>query len=118
MKDFNPVETQSFEFAVRTVNMYKHLTNNYKEFDLFRQFLRSGTSIGANVTEAQKAQSHADFCAKMYIALKEANETQYWIKLFYRTNYINESEYKSIKKDIDSVISLLVAITKSSNPQE
>lgn len=117
MKDCNPIEAQSFEFAVRTVNMYKHLMCNYKEFDLFRQFLRCGTSIGANVSEAQKAQSHADFCAKMYIALKEANETQYWIRLFYRTGYINESEYQSIKKDIDSIVSLLMAITKSSKPQ-
>lgn len=80
---------------------------------MFRQFLRSGTSIGANVAEAQKAQSYADFCAKMYIALKEANEAQYWIKLFYRTSYLNEAEYNSIKKDIDSIVSLLMAITKS-----
>ncbi len=118
MTEFNPIESQSFEFAVRTVNMYKHLTNSYKEFDLFRQFLRSGTSIGANVAEAQKAQSHADFCAKMYIALKEANETQYWIRLFYRINYLSESEYKSIRKDIDSIIGLLMAITKSSKTKD
>ena len=109
----NQIEKQSFEFAVRTVNLYKHLTREYKEFDLFRQFLRSGTSVGANVSDAQKAQSRADFYAKMYIALKEANESQYWLRLFYRTSYLTESEYESMKADIDSIISLLMAITKS-----
>ena len=109
----NEVGEQSFEFAVRTVNLYKHLIREHNEFDLFRQFLRCGTSIGANVSEAQKAQSHADFCSKMYIALKEANESQYWLRLFYRTNYLTEPEYASMKKDIDSIVSLLMAITKS-----
>ena len=110
----NQIQTQSFEFAVRVINLYKHLVKSHKEFDLFRQFLRSGTSVGANVAEAQTAQSYADFNSKMYIALKEANETQYWLRLFYRTEYLNDHEYQSIKKDIDSIVSLLMAITKSS----
>lgn len=110
----NQIQTQSFEFAVRVVNLYKHLVKSHREFDLFRQFLRSGTSVGANVAEAQTAQSYADFHSKMYIALKEANETQYWLRLFYRTEYLNDYEYQSIKKDIDSIVSLLMAITKSS----
>ena len=109
----NQIEHQSFEFAVRTVNLYKYLTSSHQEFDLFRQFLRSGTSIGANVSEAQKAQSYADFSSKMYIALKEANETQYWLRLFHRIGYLSDTEYSSIKADIDSIISLLMAITKS-----
>ena len=109
----NQIEHQSFEFAIRTVNLYKYLISSHQEFDLFRQFLRSGTSIGANVSEAQKAQSYADFSSKMYIALKEANETQYWLRLFHRTGYLNDAEYSSIKNDIDSIISLLMAITKS-----
>ena len=78
----NQIQTQSFEFAVRVVNLYKHLVKSHREFDLFRQFLRSGTSVGANVAEAQTAQSYADFHSRMYIALKEANETQYWLRLF------------------------------------
>ncbi len=109
----NQIEIQSFEFAVRTINLFKHLTSNYREIDLFRQFLRSGTSIGANVAEAQKAQSYADFSSKMYIALKEANESQYWLRLFHRTGYLCDAEYESIKNDVDSIISLLMAITKS-----
>ena len=109
----NQIDTKAFAFAIRTVNLYKHLKSTSNEFDLFRQVLRSGTSIGANVTEAQMAQSHADFCAKMYIALKEANETQYWIRLLHKTGYITDPEYESIKNDIDEIVSLLVAITKS-----
>lgn len=109
----NQIEARSFEFAVRTVNLYKHLKSTNKEFDLFRQILRSGTSIGANVKEAQMAQSRADFCAKMYIALKEANETQYWLRLLHRTSYINDIEYESLKKDADEIVSMLVAITKT-----
>lgn len=98
MKRENAIEEKSFDFAVRIVNLYKHLTSEKKEFVLSKQLLRSGTSIGANVTEAQKAQSEADFTAKLYIALKEANETYYWLRLLHRTDYLTESEFKSMEK--------------------
>ena len=111
----NVIETKSFEFAVRTVNLYKHLTDNKKEFVLSKQLLRSGTSIGANVTEAQKGQSKADFNVKMNIALKEANESEYWIRLLYRTEYLTKEEFNSIEKDIKEIIAILVSICKKTN---
>ena len=77
----NIVEQKSFAFAVRIVNLYKYLSQEQKEYTLSKQLLRSGTSIGANVAEAQRGQSKADFTAKMCIALKEANETDYWLRL-------------------------------------
>ena len=86
-----------------------------KEYVLSKQILRSGTSIGANVSEAQKGQSIADFNAKMNIALKEANETEYWLRLLYRTDYISESEFESIEKDAKEIIAILVSICKKTN---
>ena len=115
MKMDNVIETKSFDFAVRTVNLYKHLTDNKKEFVLSKQLLRSGTSIGANVNEAQKGQSKADFNAKMNIALKEANESEYWIRLLYRTEYLTKEEFNSIEKDIKEIIAILVSICKKTN---
>ena len=111
----NVIETKSFDFAVRTVNLYKHLTDNKKEFVLSKQLLRSGTSIGANVTEAQKGQSKADVNAKMNIALKEANESEYWIRLLYRTEYLTKEEFNSIEKDIKEITAILVSICKKTN---
>ena len=111
----NVIETKSFDFAVRTVNLYKYLTDNKKEFVLSKQLLRSGTSIGANVTEAQKGQSKADFNVKMNIALKEANESEYWIRLLYRTEYLTKEEFNSIEKDIKEIIAILVSICKKTN---
>ena len=108
----NIVEIKSFDFAVRIVKLYQHLTENKKEYILSKQLLRSGTSIGANVAEAQKAQSKADFYTKMTISLKEANETHYWLKLLHRTDYLSDREFESISLDINDLISILVAITK------
>jgi len=110
----NPVEDKSFSFAVRSVNLYKYLTNTQKEFIISKQFLRSGTSIGANVSEAVRAQSKADFYAKMSIALKEANETHYWLRLLYESEYLREDEYQSMNQDVNELISILVSICKSS----
>lgn len=76
--------------------------------------MRSGTSIGANVSEAQRAQSKADFVSKMSIALKEANETNYWLKLLYRTDYIDEKQFGSMVGDLDEIISILVSICNTS----
>ena len=106
---------KSFDFAVRIVNLYKHMTSNKKEYVLSKQLLRSGTSIGANITEAQRGQSKADFTAKMSIALKEAYETDYWLRLLYKTEYINANEYESIDKDIKEIICLLMSICKTAN---
>ena len=109
---------KSFEFAVRIVNLYKHITSNKKEYILSKQLLRSGTSIGANVTEAQRGQSKADFTAKMAIALKEAYETEYWLRLLYKTEYMNGNEYDSIHKDIEEIISLLISICKTASSKK
>lgn len=97
------------------MNLYKYLIAEKKKFVLSKQLLRSGTSIGANVAEAQKAQTKPDFNAKMNIALKEANETEYWLKLLYRTDYLTESEFESIKNDIKEIIAILVSICKKTN---
>ena len=111
----NIIEIKSFDFAVRIVNLYKYLSEEKKELVLSNQILRSGTSIGANVSEAQKAQTRADFNAKMYIALKEANETSYWLRLLHRTNYITDNEFNSINDDITEILALLVSICKKTN---
>ena len=106
---------KSFEFSVRIVNLYKYLTQEHHEYVLSKQLLRCGTSIGANIAEAQRGQSKADFTAKMNIALKEANEAEYWIRLLYRTEYLNQQQYDSIHKDVCELISLLTSICKTSN---
>ena len=110
----NVIENKSFDFAVRIVNLHKHLSTEKKEFVLSKQLLRSGTSIGANVSEAVRGQSKADFAAKMCIALKEANESHYWIRLLYKTDFITEQEFKSIENDIIELIKILSSICKTS----
>ena len=110
----NTIVDKSLDFAVRIVKLCKYLGQEHKEFILSKQLLRAGTSIGANVAEAQRGQSKADFVAKMSIALKEANETDYWLKLLYRTDYLTENQYVSISRDINELISLLMSICKSS----
>ncbi len=109
------IENKSFDFAVRIVNLYKHLTTDKKEFVLSKQLLRSGTSIGANVSEGEKGQSKADFNAKMNIALKEANETFYWLRLLHKTDYLSDKEFLSMQSDIDEIIAILVSICKKTN---
>ena len=107
------VADKSFEFAVRIVNLCKHLRHDKNEYVLSKQLLRSGTSIGANVHEGRRAQSRADFLAKMSIALKEANETHYWLKLLYRTEYLTKKEYLSMEADVDEILRILTAICKT-----
>ena len=111
----NIIENKSFDFAVRIVNLYKYIINEKREFVLSKQLLRSGTSIGANVAEAERAQSRADFAAKMSVALKESNETLYWLRLLNATDYITNEEFSSMQKDLDELISLLVSICKKTN---
>ena len=110
----NIIEEKSFAFAIRVVNLYKHLNDTRKEFVLSKQLLRSGTSIGANVAEAEQAQSTPDFVSKMSIALKEASETKYWIRLLASTNYLTEAETASILNDCVELEKILVSIVKSS----
>ena len=111
----NVIEEKSFDLAVRIVNLYKFLINERKEYVLSKQLLRSGTSIGANVSEAEKGQTRADFNAKMNIALKEANETEYWLKLLCKTEYLSEKEFETIEKDVKEIIAILVSICKKTN---
>ena len=110
----NVIEIKSFNFAVRIVNLYKHLTDTKKEYILSKQLLRSGTSIGANVAEAEQAQSKPDFISKMNIALKETSETKYWIKLLMATDFLSPKESNSLLDDCVELEKLLVSIIKSS----
>lgn len=107
----NPLRTKSFRFSINIVNLYKHLINQ-QEFVLSKQLVRCGTSIGANIFEAQRAQSVPDFTAKMYIALKEAQETIYWLMLLKETNYIDEKTAGKAINDCEELIKMLTATTK------
>ena len=109
----NVIEEKSFEFAIRIVNLCKYLRDEKGEKILSNQLLRSGTSIGANVCEAEKGQTKSDFYSKMTISLKEANETEYWLRLLHKTDYLTDSEFESIFKDIEEIYSILIAITKT-----
>ena len=112
----NAVLDKSFQFSIRVVKLYKYLVNEHKEFVLSKQLLRSGTSIGVNVNEAQAAQSKADFVAKMSIASKEARETQYWINLLIETDYLNSKELyvETLQKESNELAKLLTSIVKTS----
>ena len=111
------IESKSFDFAVRIVNLYKFLNEQKKEYTLSKQLLRSGTSIGANVTEAQQAQSRPDFISKLSIALKETSESKYFIRLLQATDYLTEAQAKSILSDCVEIEKLLVSIIKTSKEQ-
>ena len=104
---------KSKKFAVRIVNLYKYLCNDKKEYVLSKQILRSGTSIGANVRESIHAQSSADFINKLSIALKEADETEYWLELLNASDIIDDVEFKSMSDDVKQIIGTLVKIIKS-----
>jgi len=110
----NVVVQKSYAFAVRIVRLNRYLVSEHNEFVLSRQVMRSGTAIGALVREARFAQSRKDFIHKLSIALKEANETDYWIDLLHDTQYLSSRMYDDIKKDIDELVRLLVSIVKTS----
>jgi len=95
----NPVREKSFAFAIRVVGLYKYLVNEKKEYVLSKQFLKSGTSIGANVEEGIGGISRKDFRAKLSIAYKEARETKYWLRLLHATDYIDEHAFDSMIYD-------------------
>ena len=110
------IEERSFDFAVRIVKLKDFLFENKKEYEIGRQILRSGISIGANVAEAQQAQSQADFLTKMNIALKECTETKYWLRLLKATKKLTEHEVKSIYDEcveIEKILYTIVRTTKN-----
>ncbi len=115
MKDNNIVAEKSFAFAIRIVRLHEYLCEDKRKYTLSKQLLRSGTSIGANISEAVQAQSKKDFVSKMNIALKECAETQYWIRLFAATNYLAKSESESILSDCVELGKLLTSIVKTSS---
>jgi four helix bundle protein len=103
----SPLKSKSFAFAIRCVNLYKHLVESKKEFVLSKQLLRSGTSIGANIREAQNAQSTADFIHKLSISQKECDETLYWLELLVETKFISKGEFDSINSEALELLKML-----------
>ena len=108
------VLNKSKTFAVRIIRLNNYLSSEKKEFVMSKQILRSGTSVGANISEALQAQSKLDFISKLSIALKEASETEYWIDALYQSKYLTVKQYDSIKADCIELIKLLTSIIKTS----
>ena len=111
------IKDKTKSFALRIIKLYKYLTlvSDMKEYVMSKQILRCGTSIGANVKEALRGQSKADFKAKMNIALKEASETEYWLELLHESDYISEEQFQSIIADNIEIIKILTSIVKNSD---
>ncbi len=105
---------KSYAFAIRVIRAYKFLSSEQREFVLSKQILRSGTAIGALIREAEHAESKADFIHKLSIALKEANETEYWLMLLHDTDYIDDKSFASIVIDCQELIKMLISIIKTS----
>ena len=108
----NAIQNKSRDFAIRIIGCYKFLTEQKGEYVMSKQLLRCGTSIGANTRESKNAQSRMDFLNKLNIALKEADETEYWLDLLHATNYIDDKQYDSINSDCAELIKLLTSIIK------
>ncbi len=108
----NAIQIKSRDFAIRIIGYYKFLTEQKSEYVMSKQLLRCGTSIGANTRESKNAQSRMDFLNKLNIALKEADEAEYWIDLLHETNYLDDTTYKSINTDCTELIKLLTSIIK------
>jgi four helix bundle protein len=113
MAERNVIKDKSFRFALRIVKLYQYLKDDKKEYVLSKQVLRSGTAIGALVRESQHAESKADFIHKLSIALKEANETEYWIELLFQSGFLEEKSYQSIHIDIEELLKLLTSIVRT-----
>src|SRR5882672_10852427 len=107
------IKTKSYAFAVRIVKLYQYLYGEKKEFVLSKQLLRSGTSVGALIREAEHAESKSDFKHKLSIAQKEINETIYWLDLLKDTNYLKVEQYESIKNDAVEIIKIITSIIKT-----
>ena len=112
MQSGNLMEELSIKFALRIIKLYKYLCEEKKEFIMSKQVYRSGTSIGANIAESKTAQSDADFINKLSIALKEANETKYWLVLLHESGTLSDEEFQSIENDINTIIGTLIIIIK------
>lgn len=109
----DPLSDKSFSFALRVIKLSQYMQTEHKEYVLSKQVLRSGTAIGALIREAKYAQSKADFLNKLMIALKETNETKYWLELLYHSGYLNEKMYQSIEPEISALLKLLISSTKT-----
>ena len=107
------IQDKSFHFAIRIVRLCKLLRTERGEYTLSKQLLRSGTSIGANISEAQNAQSRADFVSKLNIALKETTESKYWLRLLHATDYLTNEEFHSVYTDCSEIEKILVSSIKS-----
>lgn len=107
------IQQKSRDFAIRIINCYKYLTEEKKEFVMSKQLLRCGTSIGANTRESKNAQSRTDFLSKLSIALKEADETAYWLDLLQATDYLEKKMFDSLNDDCTEIIKMLTAIIKT-----
>jgi four helix bundle protein len=110
----NILKEKSFNFAIRVVNLYKFLKKQHGEYILAQQVVRSGTSIGAIIREAEHAESIRDFVHKLSIGLKEANESKYWLDLLLATEFITKKMYESVNKDCEELLKLLIASVKTS----
>ena len=113
-KKDNIIKARTYSFALAIVKLYKQITEENKEYVLSKQLLRRGTSIGANVTEADAAISRADFSAKISIAYKEAMETGYWLNLLHDSKFISTSDFNKMYEDCTAICKILFAILKSS----
>ncbi len=113
MKKDNVVQTKSYDFAIKIVNIYKYLCEEKNEYILSKQLLKSGTSIGANIEEAIGGQSRKDFYAKLTISYKEARETKYWLRLLRDTNYLDEERSKPLIEAIDELLRIIGSIQKT-----
>ena len=113
MKENNQIAIDSKNYAIRIVKLYKYLNDVKKEYVMSRQILRSGTSIGANISESVFAQSRQDFVSKLSISLKEASETKYWLELLHETEYINDVQFDSLHDENSKLIGTLVNIINS-----
>jgi four helix bundle protein len=114
MGNGNVVREKSKAFAIRIVRLSQFLQENFHEYVLSRQILKSGTSIGANIRESKNAQSISDFISKLEIALKESDETQYWLEILYETDYITKEQFDSMITDNKELTAMLVSIVKTS----
>ena len=113
MQSDNNLYNKAYAFAMRTVKAYQYLVDNKKEYTLSKQFLRSGTSIGANISEANGAISTPDFSSKISIAYKESLETKYWLSLLKDTNYLDYKIYESMHKEVDELSEIMFSILKT-----
>jgi len=113
MNSESVLRKKSFDFAIRVINLYKYLKKKHGEYNVSQQILRSGTAVGAMIREAEFAESRKDFMHKLYISLKEANESMYWLELLYATEFISKKMFDSMHKDASDLLKMLVASVKT-----